>query len=98
MVACAIREGSTAVNHLSAVTYMLKTVFNVEDGLAEDAAIRLYQRTALASGNLQTLKDELPRAFLDTNFSWKQMLCNQEYEVFDANLIDAGCCVTVQCE
>jgi hypothetical protein len=66
------------------ITHMLKTVFNAEDGLSEDAAIRIYQRTATSSGNLEALKRELGLAFSDYGLSWKEMLHNDDYEVFDA--------------
>ncbi|WP_200960991.1 hypothetical protein [Noviherbaspirillum sp. Root189] len=66
------------------ITHMLKTVFNAEDGLSIDTAIRIYQRTAVSSGNLDALKCELKLAFSDQDLSWKEMLRNDDYEVFDA--------------
>ena len=63
---------------------MLKTVFNVDNGLSEDAAIQIYRRSAESSGNMQELKRELSRAFADEEVSWKRILLNEEYEVLDA--------------
>lgn len=50
------------------ITHMLQTLFNVEDGLSEDVAIRIYQRAAFTSENLEGLKLELLSAFSDTAF------------------------------
>jgi hypothetical protein len=63
---------------------MLRTVFNAEDGLSEDVAIRLYQRAASSSGKLAALKEELQIAFEDEEVSWKNILWNDDYEVYDA--------------
>jgi hypothetical protein len=70
------------------ITHMLKTVFNAEDGLSEDVATRIYRRTATSSGNLAALKGELELAFSDHALSWKEMLLNDDYEVFDAETED----------
>jgi hypothetical protein len=66
------------------IKHMLKVTFNVEDGLSEDVAIRLYQRAAKSSANFEALKQELQMAFSRTDVSWKEILLNTEYEVFDA--------------
>lgn len=63
---------------------VLGTFFNVDHGLSEDVAIRLFQR-ALASGeNREALEGELNQAFADKQISWKKLLLNDDYEVFDA--------------
>ena len=66
------------------IIHTLKTLFNAEDGLSEDTSIKLYQRTTMSSGNLDVLKQELNTAFSDPTISWKSMLLNDDYEVFDA--------------
>jgi hypothetical protein len=68
---------------------MLKAIFNSEDGISEDAAIRLYQRAAKSSRpGVDVLKRELEFAFSDESLSWRQMLLNEDYEVFDASSED----------
>ncbi|WP_380602278.1 hypothetical protein [Steroidobacter flavus] len=69
------------------IRHMLRTAFNVEDGLSEDVAIRFYQRSA-TRGDLEKLKQELQLAFAAPDFSWREMLSNQEYEVFDVDSED----------
>lgn len=65
---------------------MLKTIFNVEDGLSEEMAIPLYQRTAAQSDpGVAALKREIETAFADETLSWRQMLSNEGYEVFDTS-------------
>lgn len=62
---------------------LLGTIFNTEDGLSEDVSIRLYRR-ALNFGDCRSrLAAELQAAFSSDATSWKQMLCNEEYEVAD---------------
>lgn len=63
---------------------VLKTFFNADDGLSEDAAIRMYQRAMASSANREALEDELSQAFKDGHVSWKKLLLNDDYEVFDA--------------
>jgi hypothetical protein len=72
------------MSKLENVVHMLKTVFNVDSGLSEDAAIKIYRRSAESSGKLEKLKSELEQAFSDKNLSWKSLLANDDYEVFDA--------------
>jgi len=66
------------------ISHMLRTVFNAEDGLSEDVAIRLYQSSSVNSKNHEELKRELQAAFTNPNVSWKKILLNDDYEVFDA--------------
>ncbi|MCB1892780.1 MAG: hypothetical protein KDF48_11205 [Rhodocyclaceae bacterium] len=66
-----------------AIESVLKTIFNAEDGLSEDVAIRLYQRTAKSS--YSNLKAELEEAFASDAVCWRDMLLTEEYEVFDAD-------------
>ncbi|GLQ92773.1 hypothetical protein [Dyella acidisoli] len=66
------------------ISRVLKACFNVEDGLSEDVAIRMYQRALASSANRDALEAELARAFGDTQVSWKKLLLNDDYEVFDA--------------
>lgn len=70
------------------IALMLRTAFNVEDGLEEDASIRLYQRAAAFGNNMPTLKNELQEAFSCRDFSWREMLCNDTYEVVDLDTED----------
>lgn len=67
---------------------VLKTFFNAEDGLSEDAAIRMYQRATALSANRDAMESELSRAFKDGYVSWKKLLLNDDYEVFDASSED----------
>jgi uncharacterized protein YdaU (DUF1376 family) len=66
------------------ISRVLKTYFNAEDGLSEDVAIRMYQRASASSASRDALEAELATAFSDTNVSWKNLLLNDDYEVFDA--------------
>lgn len=66
------------------VEYALKTIFNVETGLSEDVAIRMYLRNAEAGGKTERLKEELRQAFDSSDLSWTEMLRNDSYEVYDA--------------
>lgn len=76
------------MNTFENVVHMLKTVFNVDSGLSEDAAIRIYRRTAQSSGKLERLKEELDQGLNDPGVSWKTLLLNDDYEVFDAETED----------
>lgn len=73
------------MNRFPTLTYMLKTVFTVEAGLSEGAAIRMYVRSAKNSNEVELLKSELQAAFSDPAVSWREMLLNDEYEVYDAS-------------
>lgn len=70
------------------IVRMLKTLFNSEDGLSEDVSIGLYVRTASSEGVVDALKSELESAFSDTSLSWRQMLANDDYEVYCADTED----------
>lgn len=72
------------MNSFENVVHMLKTVFNVDTGLSEDAAIKIYRRTAKSSGKLENLREELVRGLSDPGVSWRTLLSNEGYEVFDA--------------
>jgi hypothetical protein len=72
------------MNRFPTIAHKLKTIFNVNHGLSEDVAIRLYKQAA-ASANGEMLRNELREAFSDPQFSWKQMLRNPECEVLDAD-------------
>lgn len=65
------------------ITHMLRTAYNAEDGLSEDASIRLYQRAYAAGDNRAKLVAELREAFSRSDVSWRQMLCNDDFEVVD---------------
>ncbi|WP_111882808.1 hypothetical protein [Acidovorax anthurii] len=67
---------------------MLRTAYNAEDGLSEDAAIRLYQRASAAGDNRAKLEAELRSAFSRDDVSWRQMLCNDDFEVADIETED----------
>lgn len=69
------------MNRYKNIEHMLKTVFNVDNGLSEDAAIRIYRRTAQSSGNAAALCQEIESALADQTFSWRQLLANDDYEV-----------------
>lgn len=76
------------MNSFENVVHMLKTVFNVDSGLSEDAAIRIYQRTAQSSGKLERIREELGHGLNDPGVSWRTLLLNDDYEVFDAETED----------
>ncbi|MDP2870554.1 hypothetical protein [Methyloversatilis sp.] len=69
---------------IDSVLHMLKTIFNVDSGLSEAAAINIYRRSAQSSGKLEALLEELGYALSDPSVSWKALLANSDYEVFDA--------------
>ena len=70
------------------ITHMLRTAYNGEDGLSEDASIRLYQRAAAFGDNRIKLEAELRTAFSRDGLSWRHLLCNDEYEVADLETED----------
>lgn len=67
------------------IVHALNTAFNVENGLSEDAAIRLYVRSIEADGQMEALKSELRMAFADPDLSWTDLLSNDVYDVHYAN-------------
>ncbi|MDT0140812.1 hypothetical protein [Acidovorax sp. PRC11] len=67
---------------------MLRTAYNAEDGLSEDASIRLYQRASGAGDNRTKLEVELREAFSRNDVSWRQLLCNDDFEVADIETED----------
>jgi hypothetical protein len=71
------------VTEFPTIVHMLRTAYNAEDGLGEDVAIRLYQRAAAAGNNRANLQTELQTALSRNDVSWRQLLCNDEYEVVD---------------
>lgn len=60
---------------------LLSTAFNAEDGVGQEASIRLYQRAFSDSLKIEELELELRDAFSQTGFSWREMLCNEDFEV-----------------
>jgi|JPYU01.1.fsa_nt_gi hypothetical protein len=76
------------MNRFENVVHMLRTVFNVDSGLSEDAAIKIYRRAAQSSGKLESLREELRQGFGDPEVSWRRLLSNEDYEVFDAETED----------
>jgi hypothetical protein len=67
------------------IVQMLRTAFNAEDGLSQEVAIRLYKRAVESRDLTESLKQELKEAFSNASVSWKSLLLNQEFEVFDAD-------------
>lgn len=65
------------------IVHMLRIAYNAEDGLSQDVSIRLYQRAAGTGDNRAKLECELREAFSQSDLSWRQMLCNDEFEVVD---------------
>lgn len=63
---------------------VLSTVFNCEDGLSLDVAKGLYVRSQKFSPSAAEFKRELREALSDPSVSWKYLLCNDAYEVIDA--------------
>ena len=73
----------TVMTDFPTIAHMLRTAYNAEDGLSEDASIRLYQRASTADENRAKLEAELREAFSRNDVSWRQMLCNDDFEVAD---------------
>lgn len=71
------------MNEFPTIIHMLRTVYNAEDGLSYDVSVRLYQRAATVEDNKGKLHAELLEAFSKDDLSWRQILCNEEYEVAD---------------
>jgi hypothetical protein len=67
------------------ISHVLRTAFNVEDGLSPKVSKSLYLRMMFSSPYFDDFKQELDAAFADPDMSWKTMLCNDSYEVFDAS-------------
>jgi hypothetical protein len=63
---------------------VLSTFFNCEDGLSLDVAKDLYVRSQKSSPNSAEFRRELLEALNDLSVSWKYLLCNDDYEVIDA--------------
>lgn len=78
----------TSMSSYPNIVRILRTVFNAEDGLSEEVSRRLYVRTVENSGLLEKLGEELRLAFEDSTLSWRDLLLNSEYEVFDAQTED----------
>ena len=66
------------------IAHALRTIFNAEDGLSPEVSKELYLRAIANSPSLVGLKSELEDALSDPSVSWKEFLCNEQYEVFDA--------------
>lgn len=66
------------------ILHALNTAFNVENGLSEAAAIRLYVRSLDADGQTEALKSELREAFDDPSLAWVELLSNDDYDVYYA--------------
>jgi hypothetical protein len=73
---------------LARISHVLKTVYNAEDGLPLDASKRLYVRLVRNSSAFIGLQAEIEQAISDPNVSWRSLLCNAEYEVYDAETED----------
>ena len=67
------------------ISRVLRTVFNVEDGLSPEASKGLYLRMISSSPSFDDFKQELDAAFSDPDMSWETILRNDSYEVFDAS-------------
>jgi hypothetical protein len=61
----------------------LQTAFNAEDGLSLEVAKQLYARAVAGSPTLKNIGQELDKAFKDPSVSWRGMLRNDRYEVYD---------------
>ena len=67
------------------IARVLRSAYNVEHGLSLDVSKKLYARMISSSPSRNEFKQELDLAFSDPGMSWKAMLCNDSYEVFDAS-------------
>ncbi|APP76215.1 hypothetical protein [Xanthomonas vesicatoria] len=68
----------------SRISSVLKTAFNAEDGLSLEVSKRLYERLVTRSPGFEGFKAELAEAFENPRTSWKSLLLNDQYEVYDA--------------
>lgn len=66
------------------ISTALRTAFNAEDGLTPEVSSALYVRLVTNSPAFQGFKAELAEAFEDSRTSWKCLLLNDQYEVYDA--------------
>jgi hypothetical protein len=69
------------MNDYSHVRNILACVFSVQTGLDDVAAQSAYQR---ALDFNPALKAEVQKALADADVSWKELLFNDEYEVYEA--------------
>ncbi|MEM7232321.1 MAG: hypothetical protein AAF517_09115 [Planctomycetota bacterium] len=65
-----------------AIREILSAVFSVQTGLSDDAALAMYRR---ARESDQGLELELENVFKDGEVSWREMLFNSEYEVYETD-------------
>jgi hypothetical protein len=66
------------------IRHALSTIFSIGTGLPDDAAMAVFKRS-LADGNLRhELEQELESAFASPSTPWRNLLSNEEYEVFEA--------------
>ncbi|WP_081422565.1 hypothetical protein [Xanthomonas cannabis] len=66
------------------ISRSLRSYFNAEDGLSEEVSIEIYRRASASGGHRSALEAELVAAFGATQVSWKELLSNDDYEVFHA--------------
>jgi len=64
-----------------ALRNILSSLFSVQTGLDDESA-RLAFLRAIESD--QELESEISSALIDAGIRWKEMLFNEEYEVFEA--------------
>lgn len=76
------------MNNFPEIEYILSTVFSIETGLPDDAAIAFFQRILQNHDLKRRLEQELIRAFSSSKTPWKMLLSNDRYEVFEAETDD----------
>jgi hypothetical protein len=67
------------------ISHALRTCFNVEHGLSQDVAIRLYVRNAVNTGRVEEYLREVDAALADPDINWKSTLASRQCEVYDAD-------------
>ena len=68
-----------------AIDQILGAVFDLDHGFSERVTADLYIRSVVNRVDTEEIKRELRSAFSDPKFSWKNMLSNDDREVYDTN-------------
>ncbi len=71
------------MNDFPEIKYVLSAIFSIQTGLSEDSAKAMFRRALENRDWRLRLERELIDAFSSTHTSWKMLLCNDQYEVFE---------------
>lgn len=73
-----------------AIDQVLRAIFDLNHGLSERVAVELYVYSVANRVDAEEVKRELRSAFDDSTLSWKKMLSNESYEVYDFDSEEAA--------